>query len=256
MNRLAVTADDFGLMPCINDGIIALARAGRISSASVMCHDEAALERAPELASCGIRTGIHLVFSGEAGMPCDYRRLFVKTLLKPAALEEVRAAAQKQIARFLSLGLTLDFINSHQYAHLIPHIWRTLQGVFEKHPGTAIRLPRHAPCGLKSSLLYVSSGLCSWISPAKGRRILSPFGIDQAGGMVAKHAGALLERISQTTLPAGCTAELVMHPGLENAELKTRYAAWHYNWRAEYDLLMSEAFQDMLVKMGLQYDRD
>lgn len=140
MKKLIVNADDFGLHPAINAGIIKGCRDGFITSTSLMCSgaafDDAVLQAK---ATPALGVGIHLTLVGggkpllqarqlrtlvdEDGLlPADYtvfaKRWYAGRIKKAEVVSELQA----QLERGLSCGLEITHVDSHQHLHVLPGI--------------------------------------------------------------------------------------------------------------------------------------
>lgn len=126
MRKLIVNADDFGLSPGVNRGIIRAHREGIVTSATLMVNMEA-VAHAVALArtSPSLPVGIHLVFT--AGRPLaegvdsltgpDGRFLRGSALLDSARPDHLEREVRAQLAAFRSTGLPLSHIDSHHHVH-------------------------------------------------------------------------------------------------------------------------------------------
>jgi predicted glycoside hydrolase/deacetylase ChbG (UPF0249 family) len=109
MKRLIVTADDFGMSPGINRGIVRAHRGGILTSASLLVKRPASEEAATLGRGCpALSIGLHLEL--DRGHP-----------------ERVGAELDDQLARFLDLvGAAPTHVDSHHNAHLdprfLPHV--------------------------------------------------------------------------------------------------------------------------------------
>ena len=140
MKKLIVNADDFGLHPAINAGIIKGCRDGFITSTSLMCSgaafDDAVLQAK---ATPALGVGIHLTLVGggktllqarqlrtlvdEDGLlPADYtvfaKRWYAGRIKKAEVVSELQA----QLERGLSCGLEITHVDSQQHLHVLPGI--------------------------------------------------------------------------------------------------------------------------------------
>lgn len=264
---LAITADDYGLTDGINEGIVDLARMRAVTGVSVMCHPAARLEKMATLKNTGVLTGVHLVLVEERPILADdpglkplldrrgrfpdgWQRLFALVTLKPWVLPALKREVEAQINRFVELGLSLDFINSHQHTHLFPPIWLVLRPLLESYRvpirGTAVWDWRGTtPQGMIN--------VASWVSWHLGKRgngslSLRPMGLDCSGHFSVAAAEKLLSDmpiVSGREVP-----ELVVHPGCEDREARDYYAHWHYQWDQERTALASDGMQLLLEQLG------
>jgi predicted glycoside hydrolase/deacetylase ChbG (UPF0249 family) len=240
-----------------------------------MVHDVARLESLARLKDAGIAMGPHLVFVEEAPLlpatvlgpllekdgrfPRSYGVLFAKLITRPWLATLLRMEAEAQIDRYLSLGLPVNLINSHQHVHLFPPIWRALAPVFRHHPGAAIRASTRLSTRFdKQGLLDLSSRLAALMTPLRHHDLLQPLGVSYSGHLTADVASAVIAR---RALERGVDAssasplELVVHPALEDTELRERYGHWRFEWRREYDMLASGALRESLARRSIVAER-
>ncbi|MBF0109815.1 MAG: ChbG/HpnK family deacetylase [Magnetococcales bacterium] len=264
---LAITADDYGLTDGINEGILSLARRQAITGVSVMCHPAARLERVSQLKNTGVLTGVHLVLSEERPLRGDDRglkpildrrgrlpdgrgRLFRLVALKPWILPALRREVADQIDRFVELGLSLDFINSHQQVHLFPPLWFVLRSLLESY-----KVPIRG-CGGWDWRGWTPQGrvnLSSWISWRLAPRVrhalsLKPMGLDWAGRFsleAAREMFAAHREGTGTEIP-----ELVVHPGRMDRAAAEHYAHWNIHWDQELAALESESVTGFFEQQG------
>jgi predicted glycoside hydrolase/deacetylase ChbG (UPF0249 family) len=117
---LIVNADDFGLSPGVNRGIIEAHERGIVTSASLMVRWPSAAEAAeyagrhPELS-----VGLHLDLGEWIVENGEWRELYrVVDLTDPGAVTE---EVQRQLAMFQALtGRSPSHLDSHQHVHLRP----------------------------------------------------------------------------------------------------------------------------------------
>jgi hypothetical protein len=272
---LILCADDFGLSPAVDEGILELVRAGRLSAVSCMTTPA----RWPRAAAAlqahldRIDVGLHLTLTDQEplgpapdlaprGRLPGLGRLAGLLLIDPAA----RAAALEQLDRQLrvftaGLGRPPDFIDGHQHVHVLPFV-RT--AVVE----AAARLGRTRP-------VYVRSLCEPW-------REIRRRGVERRKALVLALMGRGLRRAARAaSVPVndsfrgasrfapgpGCRGEfrrflegdgtrpLVMcHPGRVDDELSRRDPLT--NRRAdELAYLASPAFLDDLGAAGVRLAR-
>jgi predicted glycoside hydrolase/deacetylase ChbG (UPF0249 family) len=116
MKQLIVNADDFGLSPGVNAGIVLAHEHGIVTSTSLMVRQGAAQEaaelarRVPRLA-----VGLHVDLWESRFRDGEWIKLYAWAEDEPVAIErEVRA----QLARFCELmGHPPDHVDAHQHVH-------------------------------------------------------------------------------------------------------------------------------------------
>jgi hypothetical protein len=131
--RLAVCADDYGLAPAIDRGILALAEQRRITALS-------ALVTAPRWSAAGqalrdgrVAAGLHFNLTEGEPLSPALRRHWPRlptlgALMAQAFLGRLPTAAlaeefQAQLQRFMAVaGRPPDFIDGHQHVHALPGI--------------------------------------------------------------------------------------------------------------------------------------
>jgi len=118
MKRLIVTADDFGMSPGINRGIVQAHRGGIVTSASLLVNRPASKQAAVLGRDCpALSVGLHLEM--DSGQP-----------------ERAGVELEAQLARFLDLvGTAPTHVDSHHNVHndarVLPHVlvWAERHGV-------------------------------------------------------------------------------------------------------------------------------
>ena len=244
MKKLIVNADDFGLHPAINAGIIKGCRDGFITSTSLMCSGAAfedAVLQAKATPALGV--GIHLTLVG-GGKPLlqarQLRTLVMKTgfclliiqllakrwyagIIKKA---EVVSELQAQLERGLSCGLEITHVDSHQHLHVLPGIADIVLDLCSAFGIKKIRMPQEGwfwRGGFDSTAgrLIGREGLsfCSALAKMKARqaRFVYPqhfFGMLAGGNLNEFLVGEIIRN-----LPDG-VSEIMTHPGMDAESLE------------------------------------
>jgi len=133
--RLIVSADDFGLTPAVDRGILAAVEAGAVTSVGIMANlvEPAALWRLERAPSRGVHLNLTTgrPLSSPAAVPSivDGRGEFLSlAILTRRALAgrirtgEVERELGAQIRRVRELGVALDHLDSHEHVHLLPGV--------------------------------------------------------------------------------------------------------------------------------------
>jgi hopanoid biosynthesis associated protein HpnK len=240
LKRLIVNADDFGLSPEVNAGIIRAHRDGILRSASLMVAEPAA-RAAADMArdNPALDVGLHAVVcrgrslldasrlgaavsaSGEfidspvgAGM-----RYFFDRSLRAAMTDELRA----QVERHLELVGYLNHIDGHLNFHVHPLFADILVDLAVEYKVPCIRLPRervlttlrlrrdHAPRKLVESIIFRT--LSRRTSRMMANRGLAStdalFGLHQSGHLSEDYIVGVLDRVRDGT------TELYFHPAAD-----------------------------------------
>lgn len=240
MNRLTLTADDFGLSEAVNEGIERAHRDGALTAASLMVAGRAAADavararRLPDL-----RVGLHLVavegpailppsdipalVGADGWFPSDQLRLGLRYFFLPHVRRQLAAEIRAQFAAFAATGLPLAHADAHKHMHLHPTVGRLLIAAGRPHGLRRIRVPAEPPAIMARLGTPASRALYAWtrLLRAQARRAGletpdSVFGLAWSGGMTE----ARLRRL-MPLLPAG-DVELYFHPAARRDALLDR----------------------------------
>ena len=275
MKQLIVNADDFGLHPLINAGIIKGHQEGFITSTSLMpsapCWQEA-VRLAKENPRLGI--GVHLTLVGS--VPSVLPKEQVSSLLDDDGLflpdyvafakryysgavkkAELEAELRAQLERALESGVNITHIDSHQHTHVLPGINSLVLKLSNEYNIIRVRIP-------KEGYLF-TGGFQTGVGRLIGRSGLS-FCADMAAlradslglrhpqhfyGMLAGgHLNAQLIANILRQLPEG-VSEIMTHPGLDSAALGKAFS-WQYHWREELDAYLDAGNKALLKELGIE----
>ncbi|MFA7476061.1 MAG: ChbG/HpnK family deacetylase [Castellaniella sp.] len=124
--RIVLCADDFGMNPAVNAGILSLAGSGRLSATSLLVDGPAARRDTPALLASGLQIGLHLNFTesfGQPGLCLPLGRLIRAAWLGRLPDDAVRDAVRRQLALFQDItGREPDYVDGHQHVHQLPGI--------------------------------------------------------------------------------------------------------------------------------------
>jgi len=273
LKRLIVNADDFGLTPGVNRGIVRAFQHGIVTSASLLVTGSA-FEDAVALARDlpALNVGLHLALVEEQAvlppealptlvdktrrLPGTKGEFFKRALLGRISWDEVEREIAAQIARFQQTGLRLSHLDSHQHLHMFPpvfqivtrltrgmdHVWiRNSAGPWRKLPG------------VRTGQWFRRVGLnmaCLWV-----RRSHNPPSLRMADGMYGFEAGGSLSRSALEQIlreiPDGLY-ELSCHPGEGDKETCTRYGHWGYRWAEELEALTAPEPRSLLQEQKIE----
>lgn len=278
--RLIVTADDFGLAPELNRGIVESHLRGVVACASLLVNAPAS-EQAVELSRRypDLEVGLHLsVVEGFSlrgrpstltdslayldGRLCLHRhwRTFVARYLTARIdLAELEEELELQIARFLTFYPSIPFLNTTQHLHMLPGVFDVVLRLAERFGIRAMRILRPAESFALLARRRVSSALLGALGHRarlrlQGRSIASPdfcLGFRHSGNLTSDRLGRLVRQ-----LPAG-TTEMVSHPGFECRSLREELP-WGYRdflWQQELEALTSPATWRLLAEEGIELIR-
>ena len=132
---LILCADDFGASDPVNEAIVALAAAGRLSAATIMTGEPGFREGLPALRGHpAVELGLHVTLSGAratradpdlapAGRLPSVDALTRKAFAGSLPLRAIAAEMERQFDRFEEEARgPPDFVDSHQHSHLLPGI--------------------------------------------------------------------------------------------------------------------------------------
>ena len=272
MKKLIVTADDFGLTPGVNRGILRAFQHGIVTSASLLVTGSA-FEEAVNLAreNPELDVGLHLTLVeeqavlGREGLPSlvdetgrfprTSSEFFRRAVLGRIRWGEVEREIAAQIARFQKTGLRLSHLNSHQHLHMFPpvfqivrrltrrmdNVWiRNSAGPWRKSPGVLMRRWVQQ-LGLNLTCLS-ARGLHG---PPLPQLPDGMYGFEVSGCLTRPALEQILRKI-----PDGLY-ELICHPGEDDAGMRRQYSHWGYRWAEELEALTAPEARVVLKEQGI-----
>lgn len=272
---IRVIADDFALSPGVSEGILALARAGRLSGTGVMVPGRHWREDARRLLDTpgGFQTGVHLTLTGGLSplgpmptlspggrFPTLGRWLtqaHAGRLSGGAAQQELSAEIARQLDSFeAAMGRAPHFIDGHQHLHLLPGVRPlVLDAIARRYPPGTVWLRDCAEPAGRIVRRGVTTGKALFIaSLSRGlARQAAAFGIPTNDGFsgIYGFAGdfpALMERFL-SGMPAG--ALVMVHPALPDTELAALDPVVDAR-RAEMSYLSGQDWPAALSRAGLR----
>jgi chitin disaccharide deacetylase len=222
--RLVVNADDFGLTPGVDEGILAAFHNGIVRSTSIMANG-AAFEHAVNLAQRhpGLDVGCHLVLTGgeSVSRPGTALPKSLAALLCACAKNESLAEMAAQVEKVLGRGIRPTHLDTHRSVHLFPPVMKDVARTAADYgirwvrlpfdfgwQDRAIRLREQAPRLLRPSLKRIlAAGGCRTTDNFTGLYMMARFSADS------------LESLFRM-LPSG-TTEFMCHPGFCTDELRS-----------------------------------
>ncbi|HWC75375.1 MAG TPA: ChbG/HpnK family deacetylase [Gemmatimonadales bacterium] len=159
--RLIINADDLGLSPAVNRGILEAHAAGTVTSASLLANAPGLSDAVARLRDVPtLQVGLHLNLT--AGSPvapaedvaslCDrrtqrfhsLRRQVARALTGRILAQHVAAECTAQLERVRQLGVSVRHIDSHHHVHALPIVWNSVLEVARRAGVHAVRLPRES----------------------------------------------------------------------------------------------------------------
>lgn len=273
--QLIVNADDFGLHPLVNAGILEGHQHGCISSTSLMASGGAFLEAvslAKQTPTLGV--GIHLTLVGAERTVClpesvptlvneqgelakSYGQFLPRYVSGHIRLTEIRRELTAQIEKVLKTGLTITHLDSHQHMHVVPGIDDIVIELAKNYHISAVRIPAEPYFfvgGFPGTLpRFIGRGGLTFLAK-KARRKFERAGLrttDQFYGMLA--GGTMFpEYFSKiiSKLPVG-SSEIMVHPGKESQVLSAHYP-WCYHWQDELTAVMQPAVKEEMLRQSIE----
>ena len=264
--RLIVNADDLGLHPAVDAGILRAHREGIVTSATLLVTGPSAAQACSQAQAQGLALGVHLALSTR--LPCAADPAQVPTVAPGGRLRaswaqfarawltgqvrrvEVARELEAQLGRARELGAAVDHLDAHQHLHLLPGI-RPLVETLARREGLPLRWPDRLPSAswrkapgpaLKTLLLTVLARTAP--RPASGVLRVSAGGVFEAGRLDEATLLSLLDSLPEGDFEVGC------HPG-EGTPHVPEDPLWCYGWQAELEALTSPQVKARVQERGI-----
>lgn len=275
MKRLILNADDFGLTRGINQAIIRAHREGILTSATLMAtapEFEGACQQAR--ANPRLSVGCHIVLVGGKAVtgPREIPSLAGQDGALPQSLLAFAAAVtsgrisagdieretRAQIEKIRSAGLEPSHIDTHKHTHAHPMV---MDAIARAAQSCGIRRIRKPVERLRDS--WSAGGLSKQLAAVSLVRLMArhfdhaarKYGLrapDYFLGMaMTGQLGPLALRRMIETLPEG-TAEIMVHPGICDADLRNTRSRLQQQRQFELDGLLDADVKHTVEKEGVQ----
>ncbi|HVT45206.1 MAG TPA: ChbG/HpnK family deacetylase [Thermoanaerobaculia bacterium] len=267
MKKLIVTADDVGIHRGMTDGALEAHRRGIVSACSlVACGRD--FERAVGLlrGCLTLSVGAHLTLVEEepvlpaSSIPTltrggrfhrDFRRFFLLYAAGRIDGREIECELRAQIDRIVAAGIRVDHLNGHQHLHLLPAIFRIVMRLAEEFEVPFVRVASDAGGTRRMAIRSLEVSVLNGFGRFARSRFAPPLltteatiGIEGAGHLTVRRIEVLLARISTT-------AELVVHPGVDNEDISRVYD-WGYDWERELEALCDPSLREMIRREAIE----
>jgi hopanoid biosynthesis associated protein HpnK len=272
VKRLIVNADDLGLTPGVNRGILQAFQDGIVTSASLLVTGSA-FEEAVALARQNpeLDVGLHLALVEERAVlrrellptlvdetgrfPRTSGEFFRRAFLGRINWNEVEREIASQIAHFQKTGLRLSHLDSHQHLHVFPPVFRIVTRLTRGMNTVWIRNPAgpwQKPPGVRIGRWVKRLGLN--LASLSARALHGPplpqmhdgmYGFEVSGCLTRSALEQILPKI-----PDGLY-ELICHPGEDDPDTRMRYSHWGYRWAEELDALTAPETQVVVKEQGI-----
>ncbi|MGH9736887.1 MAG: carbohydrate deacetylase [Candidatus Acidiferrales bacterium] len=280
MKALILNADDFGLTPGVNEGIVRAHREGILTSTTLMANAPAfddAVRRARENPSLGV--GVHLVLIG--GSPVappeevpslvdDNGRLpqslpsFVARVTSGAIRREhIEKELQAQIGKIRSAGIEPTHVDSHKHTHAHPRVMNSVASMASGCSITRIRKPfeelrdswnsTEGERGSAMAQLAASAAARiasrSFIAICRRYGLRSPdrfLGLARTGSISASVLRGLIDTV------ADGTTEIMLHPGICDSDLRETGSRLQMQRQVELDALVAAQVKEIVSERGIR----
>jgi hopanoid biosynthesis associated protein HpnK len=272
LKQLIVNADDFGLTPGVNRGVVRAFQDGIVTSASLLVAGSA-FEEAVALGreNPNLNVGLHVTLVEERAvlgrdalptlvdetgrLPRTSGEFLRRAFLGRINWDEVEREIAAQTARFQETGLRLSHLDSHQHLHMFPPVFqivsrltRGMDDVWIRNPAGPWRMSEGVRVGRWVQRLALNL-TCLWAralhGPSQAQMSDGIYGFEVGGRLTRSALEQILRRI-----PDGLY-ELICHPGEEDADTRTRYSHWGYRWAEELDALTAPETRVVLNEEGI-----
>ena len=145
---VVINADDLGMSPEVNTGILEGLRGGFISDASLLVKAPFTQSAVAGLMALGKEhAGVHINLDEKLGWASGGYELYPRPVLMerlkdPKALELFYREAREQVELFLSFNLTLTHLDTHHHVHGFEPIFNMLMNVVDEYAIPAMRFSR------------------------------------------------------------------------------------------------------------------
>ncbi len=267
---LIVNADDFGLHPSINEGIVLALREGIVTDTSIVACGSAFEDAVSRLRLIGkYDVGVHLTVVGEKplGSPDEiptivdrsegkffagYQDFFLRYFLGMINIEDVKKEFCLQVKRVVDAGLHITHLDTHQHIHLLPKIGDVVVSLAVRNGVSYVRYPvpdERLPFNLRGMAFRLSKFLGGHLL-----KRLKESDICFADHFLGVAFGGKLDKDNLLTLleslPGGIT-EVMCHPGLVGAGVDKIYP-WGYLWEEEVKALTDVDVKSYVSREGIR----
>jgi predicted glycoside hydrolase/deacetylase ChbG (UPF0249 family) len=222
---LVITADDLGIDPRRDDGIIEALEQGAVTQASLLVAGPSAKSAAERARRGGWSIGLHLDLTetpacapkDQIASLLDRGKKLGKHGLRDAIQKIDRAhvalEAEAQIERFAELmGTRPTHVDGHQHVHVVPEITETLATIFQRMDVATVRIPEQQALDTDSAFYRTVSE-----NARAARAIYAHYGIRSSDAFVgldlmgeASDGARLRDAVSNI---AARSVEVMTHPG-------------------------------------------
>lgn len=280
MKNLVLNADDFGLTLGVNEGIIRAHREGILTSTTLMANAPAfedAVRRAHENPSLGV--GVHLVLIGghpvappaevpslvdsEGQLPRSLPNFVSRVTSGTIRREHMEKELRAQIERVQAAGISPTHVDSHKHTHAHPRVMEAVACVAQSCGILRIRKPLEGlrdswnstrdqrgvamPQLAAAAAAQIASRSFDVICRRHGLRSPDRFlGLARTGSISVAALRSLID-----TLADG-TTEIMLHPGICDADLAQTGSRLQMQRQTELEALIAPQIKEIVTERGIR----
>lgn len=212
-----ITADDWGMSPAVNEGILQLVEKGIVRRVSLLSDAPYVKTKLPELLSHSVELGLHFDLTlknrSTSVNPFCADTLFAYLIDLRKTGKEKKEAFKKeclrQLAHLKAAGISVSYLDGHQHVHLLPFV---SEGVAEALFETGIKTIRNP----YSTRLWVTKKSAINVMSLLGVHSYKKRGIDSTSCLYPlKKAFESTETLNQF-LKKSPESEFIVHPATRN----------------------------------------
>jgi chitin disaccharide deacetylase len=280
MKELILNADDFGLTPGVNEGIIRAHLEGILTSATLMANRLAfddAVERARATPTLGV--GCHLVLVGgpaiapvekagslvdaEGRLPPTLANFMTRVSCGMIRRTHIERELHAQIAKIRAAGIEPTHLDTHKHTHVHPRVMEALGKVAHETGISRVRNPFESIHDSWRTTRGLNGGFRRQLISAAAARTVTPFfhSISRKYALLSPGRFLGVALTGQTTSSAlremfasledGRT-EIMLHPGICDADLAQTGSRLQAQRQNELTALLDQELKGVLAQRDIR----
>ncbi|MBL7155870.1 MAG: ChbG/HpnK family deacetylase [Candidatus Omnitrophica bacterium] len=272
--KLVINADDFGLAPDINRGVIKCFKEGAVTDMSLLAagasfEHAAGLAREHNINALGVHLALTCSFkpvSPEKDVPTllgtnsvfpkNYKTFLTKYFAGLVKGEEISREFANQIARIKKEGFKITHVDSHQHVHMVPGILKILMKLAKDENIEYVRFPFEKIGFLKklsAPPIWARNILLSSMCRLS-KKSLDLAGIKHNNYFIGHASSHRLKERELDLIIAGLKeglTEFACHPGYLTGDIRKKHPS-HRNSEEELKILCGENFLKKINKQSIK----
>lgn len=280
MKALILNADDFGLTPGINEGIVQAHREGILTSTTLMANAPAfddAVRRAKENPLLGV--GVHLVLidgrpvsppeevpslvDDNGRLPQSLANFVARVTSRAIRREHIETELRSQIEKIRSAGINPTHVDSHKHTHAHPRVMNSVARAALACGITRIRKPfeelrdswRSTQGERRTAMSQLAASAAaritsrSFIAICRRYGLWSPdrfLGLARTGSISATVLRGLIDTVGEGT------TEIMLHPGICDSDLRSTSSRLQAHRQVELDALVAAQVKEIVAERGIR----